>query len=151
MLRPCQKLSLHLTHTQKRLLGRAKTSGRIDDTEETIEKRLRTFEQETLPVSSRVAADCRSISRCPPVSPLVRCSFTADSDRACRFFQCRHLLDSAHISFPALQVRKYYDKCGLLRIVDAEPPPDQVTCFTSRMQRSIILSLLSCSTSIQQF
>jgi adenylate kinase len=35
---------------QKRLLGRAKTSGRVDDNEEAIAKRLRTFEQETLPV-----------------------------------------------------------------------------------------------------
>jgi hypothetical protein len=46
------KLTLHLAHTQKRLLGRAKTSGRVDDAEETIGKRLRTFEQETLPVCS---------------------------------------------------------------------------------------------------
>ena len=65
MLLPCttdatSKLTLHLTSTQKRLLGRAKTSGRVDDTEDTIEKRLRTFEQETIPVSLRMAADCRS-------------------------------------------------------------------------------------------
>ena len=33
-----------------RLLGRAKTSGRVDDNEETIKKRLKTFEDQTLPV-----------------------------------------------------------------------------------------------------
>ncbi|XP_057289382.1 uncharacterized protein LOC130612110 [Hydractinia symbiolongicarpus] len=34
----------------ERLLGRAKTSGRVDDNEETIKKRLKTFEDQTLPV-----------------------------------------------------------------------------------------------------
>ncbi|XP_065068415.1 adenylate kinase isoenzyme 5-like [Rhopilema esculentum] len=34
----------------ERLLGRAKTSGRVDDNEETIKKRLKTFEEQTLPV-----------------------------------------------------------------------------------------------------
>ena len=34
----------------ERLLGRAKTSGRADDNEETIKKRLKTFEDQTLPV-----------------------------------------------------------------------------------------------------
>lgn len=34
----------------ERLLGRAKTSGRVDDNEETIKKRLNTFENQTLPV-----------------------------------------------------------------------------------------------------
>eukprot|EP00794_Sanderia_malayensis_P016052 gene16052-17674_t len=34
----------------ERLLGRAKTSGRVDDNEETIKKRLNTFEAQTLPV-----------------------------------------------------------------------------------------------------
>ena len=33
----------------ERLLNRAKTSGRVDD-EETIKKRLKTFENQTLPV-----------------------------------------------------------------------------------------------------
>ena len=33
-----------------RLLNRAKTSGRVDDNEETIKKRLKTFENQTLPV-----------------------------------------------------------------------------------------------------
>lgn len=33
-----------------RLLGRAKTSGRADDNEETIKKRLVTFHSETTPV-----------------------------------------------------------------------------------------------------
>ena len=34
----------------ERLLNRAKTSGRVDDNEETIRKRLKTFENQTLPV-----------------------------------------------------------------------------------------------------
>ena len=33
-----------------RLLGRAKSSGRVDDNETTIKKRLKTFEDQTLPV-----------------------------------------------------------------------------------------------------
>ncbi len=35
---------------QRRLLDRGKTSGRVDDNEEAIVKRFRTFEEETLPV-----------------------------------------------------------------------------------------------------
>lgn len=34
----------------KRLLGRAETSGRVDDNEETIKKRLETFHEVTKPV-----------------------------------------------------------------------------------------------------
>ena len=34
----------------ERLLERGKTSGRIDDNEETIRKRFHTFQQATLPV-----------------------------------------------------------------------------------------------------
>ena len=34
----------------KRLLGRAETSGRVDDNEETIKKRLKTFHDITSPV-----------------------------------------------------------------------------------------------------
>ena len=34
----------------KRLLGRAETSGRVDDNEETIKKRLKTFHDVTTPV-----------------------------------------------------------------------------------------------------
>ena len=34
----------------ERLLGRAKSSGRVDDNESTIKKRLKTFEEQTLPV-----------------------------------------------------------------------------------------------------
>jgi len=34
----------------KRLMGRAKTSGRVDDNAETIKKRLHTFESQTMPV-----------------------------------------------------------------------------------------------------
>lgn len=34
----------------KRLLGRAETSGRVDDNEETIKKRLQTFHDVTKPV-----------------------------------------------------------------------------------------------------
>lgn len=37
----------------ERLLGRAKTSGRVDDNEETIKLRLKTFEDQTLPVLDR--------------------------------------------------------------------------------------------------
>ena len=35
---------------RERLLERAKSSGRVDDNEETIKKRLKTFEDQTLPV-----------------------------------------------------------------------------------------------------
>ena len=34
----------------KRLMERGKTSGRVDDNEETIRKRLQTFQKSTLPV-----------------------------------------------------------------------------------------------------
>ncbi len=34
----------------KRLLHRGQTSGRIDDNEETIKKRLKTFHNQTIPV-----------------------------------------------------------------------------------------------------
>lgn len=36
---------------KKRLLARAETSGRVDDNEETIMKRLETFENQTKPVT----------------------------------------------------------------------------------------------------
>jgi adenylate kinase family enzyme len=35
---------------RRRLINRGKTSGRLDDTEEVIEKRLNTFHSETEPV-----------------------------------------------------------------------------------------------------
>lgn len=38
-----------------RLLERAKTSGRVDDNEETIKLRLKTFENQTLPVVEKFA------------------------------------------------------------------------------------------------
>lgn len=37
----------------QRLLGRAQTSGRVDDNEETIKKRLETFHKVTQPVIDR--------------------------------------------------------------------------------------------------
>jgi len=44
-----------------RLLHRAKTSGRVDDNEETIKKRLATFHQHSEPVISYYHAKCSSI------------------------------------------------------------------------------------------
>ena len=37
---------------QNRLMKRGETSGRVDDNEETIKKRLKTFEDQTVPVIS---------------------------------------------------------------------------------------------------
>ena len=50
---PCQfVLYFHVSDETmtKRLLGRAETSGRVDDNEETIKKRLKTFHDITSPV-----------------------------------------------------------------------------------------------------
>jgi adenylate kinase family enzyme len=46
----------------ERLLGRAKSSGRADDNEETIKKRLVTFHQCSEPVIQKYSAKCVSIS-----------------------------------------------------------------------------------------
>ena len=46
----------------KRLLERAKTSGRVDDNEETIKKRLKTFEDQTLPVVDKFSDRVKKIS-----------------------------------------------------------------------------------------
>ena len=43
------------------LLGRAKTSGRVDDNEETIKKRLKTFEDQTIPVVDKFADRVKKI------------------------------------------------------------------------------------------
>ncbi|XP_047000057.1 adenylate kinase isoenzyme 1 isoform X1 [Schistocerca americana] len=46
----------------KRLLHRAQTSGRVDDNEETIKKRLQTFLTHSKPVVEHYADKCRTIS-----------------------------------------------------------------------------------------
>lgn len=46
----------------KRLLKRAETSGRVDDNEETIKKRLKTFEDQTLPVVTEFGERVKQIS-----------------------------------------------------------------------------------------
>lgn len=46
----CKVVTLVFLELQNRILGRAKSSGRMDDNEEAIAKRLKTFEDETLPV-----------------------------------------------------------------------------------------------------
>ena len=46
----------------KRLLERAKTSGRVDDNEDTIKKRLKTFEDQTLPVVDKFSDRVKKIS-----------------------------------------------------------------------------------------
>jgi len=46
----------------KRLLERAKTSGRVDDNKETIRKRLRTFADQTIPVVDKFAERVRKIN-----------------------------------------------------------------------------------------
>merc|ERR1711936_1199247 len=45
----------------ERLLNRGKSSGRVDDNEETIKKRLATFHQHSKPVISAYEAKCKSI------------------------------------------------------------------------------------------
>jgi len=46
----------------KRLMGRAKTSGRVDDNAETIKKRLATFEEQTIPVVKEWGRRVRTIN-----------------------------------------------------------------------------------------
>jgi adenylate kinase len=46
----------------KRLMGRAKTSGRVDDNAETIKKRLHTFEDQTKPVVKEWGRRVRTIN-----------------------------------------------------------------------------------------
>jgi adenylate kinase len=46
----------------KRLMGRAKTSGRVDDNPETIKKRLQTFEEQTKPVVAEWGNRVRTIN-----------------------------------------------------------------------------------------
>jgi len=45
----------------ERLLNRGKSSGRVDDNEETIKKRLATFHQHSKPVIDAYASKCKSI------------------------------------------------------------------------------------------
>ena len=55
------------TMTQ-RLLHRAQTSGRVDDNEETIKKRLDTFTKHSKPVIEHFSNKCKTVSRrtrCP--------------------------------------------------------------------------------------
>ena len=46
----------------ERLLNRGKSSGRVDDNEETIKKRLNTFHQHSKPVIDAYASKCSSVS-----------------------------------------------------------------------------------------
>lgn len=48
----------------ERLLERGKTSGRVDDNEETIKKRLDTFHNQTKPVVDHYAAKDKTIKVC---------------------------------------------------------------------------------------
>ena len=48
----------------ERLLHRGKSSGRADDNEETIKKRLVTFHQHSKPVIDAYASKCKSVSAC---------------------------------------------------------------------------------------
>lgn len=45
-----------------RLLKRGQSSGRVDDNEETIKKRLNTFHQHSQPVIQNYAAKCKEVS-----------------------------------------------------------------------------------------
>lgn len=49
------------TTMTERLLNRGKSSGRVDDNEETIKKRLATFHQHSKPVIDAYASKCKSI------------------------------------------------------------------------------------------
>jgi len=46
----CMSIEVGRKEMKRRLLGRAETSGRLDDNEETIEKRFATYEEETGPL-----------------------------------------------------------------------------------------------------
>jgi adenylate kinase family enzyme len=46
----------------KRLLHRAETSGRVDDNEETIKKRLDTFDKHSKPVIEHFHKKCKTVS-----------------------------------------------------------------------------------------
>ena len=50
----------------ERLLNRGKSSGRVDDNEETIKKRLNTFHQHSKPVITEYASKCKSVSQVVP-------------------------------------------------------------------------------------
>lgn len=60
----------------KRLLGRAETSGRVDDNEETIKKRLHTFNTHNDQVISQYTAKLKRVSRllCKIVNELIKFS-----------------------------------------------------------------------------
>lgn len=51
----------------QRLLGRGKTSGRVDDNEETIKKRLDTFHSHTQPILDHFKAKLKTINSEAPV------------------------------------------------------------------------------------
>jgi adenylate kinase family enzyme len=46
-----------------RLLSRGKSSGRVDDNQETIKKRLQTFHKLSLPVIQNFSSKCVSVSK----------------------------------------------------------------------------------------
>jgi len=46
----------------RRLMGRALTSGRVDDNEDTIKKRLKTFEDQTIPVVDKFAGRVKKVN-----------------------------------------------------------------------------------------
>jgi len=54
----------------ERLLNRGKSSGRVDDNEETIKKRLNTFHQHSKPVINEYASKCKSIPAERPVDDI---------------------------------------------------------------------------------
>lgn len=56
----------------KRLMGRAKTSGRVDDNAETIKKRLHTFEEQTKPVVKEWGRRVRTINAMRGVDDIYR-------------------------------------------------------------------------------
>jgi len=53
----------------ERLLKRGQTSGRVDDNEETIKKRLDTFHKHSEPVIAAYASKCSQVGQIPPPPP----------------------------------------------------------------------------------
>jgi len=77
-----------ITMTQ-RLLHRAQTSGRVDDNEDTIKKRLDTFTKHSKPVIEHFSDKCKTVSKRKRARHLKHALFT--SSRPCStalFFYC---------------------------------------------------------------
>jgi len=60
----------------KRLLHRAQTSGRVDDNEDTIKKRLDTFTKHSKPVIEHFCDKCKTVSKRTRGRRLKRALFT---------------------------------------------------------------------------